>query len=167
MIPYYYYIVFGLFLWGLLYKCYHIRMDAVATAPPPELPLGSLNGFGSTMLGAFRTPHADYRVYYVVLTILFLPIVPFGCVLASREGTKAGSWLPGLTTSYRIYGATRWNVWDVLSLYAVRWGLILSICFAINIYSGIRIDREFEQEAEQAVEQVAEPEIEPESAEVF
>lgn len=127
----YLFIVF--FIGGFLYRLFHSRDRMVVTAPVEDLPLGSLNGFGITMLGGFdSSTSSDYAVYYVMLTALWLPVIPVGCVIASREGTHLTAFLPGINKDYRIYGKARWNAWELLSIYAQRWGFILSLIFLLS-----------------------------------
>ena len=81
------YLFIALLSWGLIYRLFHSRSRMVVTSPVEDIPLGSLNGFGITMLGGFRSStSSDYAVYYVMLTALWMPIIPVGCVIASREG---------------------------------------------------------------------------------
>ena len=127
------YLFIALLSWGLIYRLFHSRSRMVVTSPVEDIPLGSLNGFGITMLGGFRSStSSDYAVYYVMLTALWMPIIPVGCVIASREGTHLSGFLPGINTEYRVYGKSRWNGWELISIYALRWGIVLSLFFLLG-----------------------------------
>jgi hypothetical protein len=126
------YLFIVLFSVGFLYWLLHNRDRMVVTAPFEDLLLGSLNGFGFTMLGGFRSKSSsDYAVYYIMFTLFWLPVFPFGCVIATREGTRLTALLPGINREYRIYGKARWNALEVMSIYAQRWGFLLSLIFLL------------------------------------
>ena len=130
MIPVHYYITFIVFVFSVIYRLSHSRRHVHIQETIPEFSLGYVNGVGSALLGKFRYDGSEnLRIYYVVLTVFFLPIVPVSCVIATEDGREPSGCLLGSTTNYRIYGTTRWNFWEILNLYALRWGLLLSVMF--------------------------------------
>ena len=77
-----------LVLWSLVYRKFHCRND-VRPAFGTELPNdNSLNGCGASLFGGFRVANSDKYVYYIMLTALFLPFVPLGCVVAKKKVTE-------------------------------------------------------------------------------
>lgn len=114
-----------LVLWSLFYRKFHCRHD-VQPAFGSELPnVNSLNGCGASMFGGFRVANSDKYVYYIILTALFLPFIPLGCVIAKKKNSE--EILPGISTPFEMYGKTKMMFWEVIWCYAQRWGLLLFV----------------------------------------
>lgn len=114
-----------LILWCLFFKRFHCRYD-VRPAFGSELPnVNSLNGCGASMLGGFRVFNSDKRVYYIMLTALFLPFIPLGCITAKKKGTEDA--LLGISTQYEIFGKTKMTFWELVWCYVSRWGILLFV----------------------------------------
>ena len=114
-------------VWGLLYKVSHRRNRLVVTAPAEDIMLGRLNGFGLSLFGRFRTSQEGQSVYYIFFTVLWMPLIPVGCIVASRGKTEFTGILPGFDTEYSIFGKTKWNGMELLCIYALYWGILFSI----------------------------------------
>jgi len=116
-----------LFVFSALYRLIHVRNDVRITKSAKEggldMSLGTLNGCGTSVFGSFSTNHPDpnVRVYYVFLSILFIPILPIGCFLA-RKGGKSVAGM-GLETQYNIYGQIHWRLAEVISCYWLVWAI--------------------------------------------
>ena len=112
-------------LWTILYKRFHCRHD-VRPAFGSELPnVNSLNGCGASMFGGFRVFNSDKRVYYIMLTALFLPFIPLGCITAKKKGTEDA--LLGISTQYEIFGKTKMTFGELIWCYVSRWGILLFV----------------------------------------
>lgn len=126
-------ISFVIMSWGFLYKGIHTR-KYLQNNPPINLSSPfTLNGCGTSILGGYHINNSEMKVYYVMLTIFFLPFLPVGAIIAKRKGTEAA--FLGIDTKYDIYGSTPFNFWEILSCYTLRWGtagFILSILLTIS-----------------------------------
>lgn len=80
----------------------------------------------------------DYRtmasIQYHFFIILGLPIVPMGCVLASEGMTNRINHKRSLT-NYTIYSSVKWNACEILSIYIVRWSVIIIIGCLLYLFS--------------------------------
>ena len=114
-----------LVLWSLFFRKFHCRHD-VRPAFGTELPnVNSLNGCGASLFGGFRVANSDKYVYYIMLTALFLPFIPLGCVVAKKKGTEDA--LLGISTQYEIFGKTKMIFWELIWCYVSRWGILLFV----------------------------------------
>lgn len=112
-----------IYAWGVRYHITHIResIKRIGDAGDARF-LVSVNTIGSTMLGGFKTKGKRELVYYKVFTFLYLFMFPGKCYLVSNIDCK------GLTTtSYRVLCEINGDKREILSIFAVRWGLILSL----------------------------------------
>ena len=114
-----------LILWCLFFTRFHCRYD-VRPAFGSELPnVNSLNGCRASMFGGFRVFNSDKYVYYIMLTVLFLPFIPLGCITAKKKGTEDA--LLGISTQYEIFGKTKMTFWELIWCYVSRWGILLFV----------------------------------------
>ena len=112
-------------LWSFFFRKFHCRHD-VRPAFGSELPnVNSLNGCGASMFGGFRVFKSDKRVYYIMLTALFLPFIPLGCITAKKKDTEDA--LLGISTQYEIFGKTKMTFWELIWCYLSRWGILLFV----------------------------------------
>lgn len=124
-----------LFVWSLFYRFWHVREDVrLKKCDEDQVNMGnSLNGCGSHVYGSFSTKHPDpdARVCYIFLCLWFIPLMPIGCVLASKAGTSS-SFL-GTDTKYNVYGNLRMRFLEVISCYMLVWAAC-AIGFAFAIW---------------------------------
>lgn len=118
-----YFIIIPIVVWGIIFHFKHTRTLTEDLSHPGVLSLGTFNGFGETLLGGFKTAKGGGDVYYVMFTIMFLPICPIKCIVASYKDYR--SFLVGGTAHYEVYSKTASYWKEVLSIYAVRWGLAI------------------------------------------
>ena len=112
-----------IYVWGVRYHYTHIResIKSIGDAGGTRS-FVSVNGIGATLLGGFRTKEKGELVYYKVFTFLYMFMIPGKCYLVSNIDCK------GLTrTSYRVLSEINGDKREVLSIFAVRWGLILTL----------------------------------------
>lgn len=94
--------------------------------------LGTGNGLGISLYGGARyDSKTGSEVYYQFVTIL-LPVLPIKCYLAKktafhRENHKKA------TTSYKIYGTVKWNIWEILFIYLFWYSFIGGVISIIGI----------------------------------
>lgn len=116
---------FALIVWGYFFKYLHVRKYSSIIPNADSSDAASLNGCGTSILGGFQIQNSEMKVYYVTLTVLFLPILPIGAVVAKRIG--ANSAFLGFDTKYSVYGKTNSSLKEILSCYALRWGIALFV----------------------------------------
>ena len=120
-----------LILWSLIYKAFHCRSDFNASNET-ELPnTNTLNGCGASMCGGFQVANSDKKIYYIFLTILFIPFIPLGCIVAKKVNTDVDF---GVTTQYEIFGKTKMTFGEVICCYMMRWGLLLLAIYLIFLF---------------------------------
>lgn len=120
MIYIYFTILVAITVWGIVFHFKHTRVYTEDLGHPGVLSLGTFNGFGETLLGGFTTNEGG-SVYYVMFTILFLPVCPIKCIVASYKGYDP--FIIGGTSKYEVFHKTSSNWKEVLSIFAIRWGL--------------------------------------------
>lgn len=118
-----YFIIIPFVVWGIIYHFKHTRIVAEDLGHPGVLSLGSFNGFGETLLGGFKTANVRGEVYYAMFTIIFLPICPIKCIVASLKDSH--SFLIGWTSNYEVFYKTTSYRKEILSIYVVRWGIAI------------------------------------------
>lgn len=104
-------------IWFKKTRINHTREFVEADGKSPAM-LGSLNSFGTTMLGRF-TYKNGVEISYYCLTILWCPIIPLGCYACEEVIDDDIN-----TTKYRFYGRQPWKIEEVLQLYS-RWFWLL------------------------------------------
>lgn len=127
----YFTILVAIIVWGIIYHFKHTRLHIENLGHPGVLSLGTFNGFGETLLGGFKTVKGG-SIYYVMFTILFLPICPVKCVIASYRGYD--SFIIGGTAKYEIFSKTTSDWKEILSIFAVRWGIAILIISSIIFF---------------------------------
>lgn len=116
---------FALIVWGYFFKYLHVRNYSL-TRPNTNLSdAPSLNGCGTSIIGGFQIKDSEMKIYYIMLTVLFMPIFPLGAIVAKREGTNSA--FLGFDTKYSVYGNTNSSIIEIVSCYALRWGIVLFI----------------------------------------
>lgn len=126
----------ALLLWSIAYRFMHVREDVRFTQKLEDSNWksslgGTFNGCGASTFGGFQTKHPEgAEVYYIFLTIVFIPIMPVGCVLASKTG-HSGAFM-GVKTHYKVYGDVRMKLSEVISCYFPVW-------LAFTIGSGVAV----------------------------
>ena len=112
----------ALAIWSLFYRFWHVREDVRFTKEELDSSLAfSLNGCGSSIYGGFATRHPDkdVRVYYVFLSLWFVPLMPIGCVLA-RKGKSSGD-IFDFNRNYEVFGKLPWKFLEIISCYLWLW----------------------------------------------
>lgn len=110
---------FLLFILGLLYKQYHIRK--IFHPKEEQIPqLNSVNGIGALVMGGYKIKDTEYRIYYIMLSIAFLPFLPLGAIIAKKKDTS--SKIVIVETKYEILCSVKMNFFEVLACYALYWG---------------------------------------------
>lgn len=107
--------------WGITYHFKHTRLHVENLGSAGVIEPESLNGIGSGLLGGFRSDYPGYRIYYLMYTVYFLPIYPIKCVIGEYVGSKDGR------TQFEIIGRTHSKAIEILSIFALRWGLFFII----------------------------------------
>ena len=110
-------------LWGILYRFLHTRERVNVVKISYIDDAITLNGCGSSFIGGYEIQNSKGRVYYVMATILFMPIFPIRAIVAKEK--EAG--LLSVGTEYEIYGETDMSLMEILSCYALRWGVVVSL----------------------------------------
>ena len=110
-------------LWGVSYRFLHIRERVNVVKLSYIDDAISLNGCGSSFIGGFKIKNSSARVYYVMATILFIPIFPVKAIVA--KGKETG--LFSISTKYEIDGETDMSLMEIPSCYALRWGIAVSL----------------------------------------
>lgn len=117
---------------GIVFHFKHTRLISDDLGHPGVLGLGTINGLGESLLGGFKSAQGG-EVYYVMFTVLFLPICPIKCVVASYKGYD--SFIVGGTSKYEIFHKTSSNWKEVLSIFAIRWGLAILFVTTIILFN--------------------------------
>lgn len=128
---------FALIVWGYFFKYLHVRNYLSIKPNPSVSDAPSLNGCGTSIIGGFQIKNSEMKIYYIMLTVFFMPIFPIGAIVAKKEGTNTA--FLGLSTKYNVYGNINSSITEILSCYALRWGIvlfILSIVFYDSAHNG-------------------------------
>lgn len=116
-----------LFVLSLIYRVLHTRKNLEYRPYTDISEAKSLNGCGTAIIGGFRCGEPGLLVGYVALTILFLPIFPYKCIIFREKDTKDTNVLPGTRTNYEIFGSTKMALGEILCCYSLRWSIALFI----------------------------------------
>ncbi len=122
------YFLLGVVALAAVYWLLHRRKHCRVMPRTEDIPFSRLNGIGTCLTGGYRTDIAGRKVYYVIVSILFIPFIPLECIVASKGKTGLPDDLPGfpgIKTDISVYGKSKWNLLELLAIYAFRWGILI------------------------------------------
>lgn len=85
--------------------------------------LWTINYCGIMLLGHFRE-YYSYYIAYQFITFAHIPLIPIGCYVVSDTS---------------VYGSTKWNILEVLSVYFQYFGWIGLVASSIYLLCGLFI----------------------------
>jgi hypothetical protein len=87
---------------------------------------------GTVMFGQYERESAPFGAYamYNCFMLLWLPIIPLGCYLATESYGRKGN-------SYRVYCELKMEGKELLDIYLLRWGIGLAIIGAIVLFCNL------------------------------
>ena len=119
------------------YKQAHVRKQVIISKPIEKsglknMDFGTLNGCGSSLYGGFSTVEYDVKIYYVMLSVLFIPLIPIGVIAASPKRENGNIFLA--STEYNVYGTTIYDYFELFYCYFSRWGFIALLVILSRLY---------------------------------
>ena len=108
-----------LFILSVIYRFTHKRTKDLLEIISPANKIGyestsSLNGCGTSIVGGFPTEIEGRRVYYVVVSFLFVPLLRLKCVLGEQIEDDT------FHRKYEFYGELRSDPLELLSIIIIR-----------------------------------------------
>lgn len=120
-----------LFVLSVIYRFTHKRRKDQLEIISPANKIGyksisSFNGIGTSIVGGFPTEIEDKKVYYIVFSILFVPILRLKCVLGKKIEDGA------FHQEFEFFGELRSDPLEILSVMIIRGALVV---FAFGLVS--------------------------------